>query len=67
MEAIVINSINNKNTVVQCLNCDFIDSVLGVRRDYARKRGSGYGHGRCNECGSEAFSLVKESENDCDD
>ena len=49
-------------TVVQCLSCDFVDTVLGVRRDYTRMRGEGFGPGRCNQCGSEAFILFDERE-----
>ena len=64
IESTDIKIIKNVYTVVQCLNCDFIDTVLGVRRDYTCQRGSGYGYGRCNECGSEAFVLVKESKSD---
>jgi len=63
MKSLVIQFLKDTKDVVQCLNCGFIDTVAGVRRDYTRMRGDGFGYGRCNKCGSEAFDFLKESEN----
>ncbi len=62
MSSIQIQFVKDKLALVECANCHFIDTVFGVRRDYTRLRGDGYGYGRCNKCGSEAFTLLEDIE-----
>jgi len=62
MKSIEIWHKPNKFDVVQCLNCNFIDTVASVRRNYDRLPGKGFGGGRCNVCGSEAFTLLEDLE-----